>query len=90
MNKATVSDQNNISVLVEKHMSELEELDKKYKDKLKALNHRQSASFRDFIHKYHTIDHSVETLEPEQEEDPGDQKWHRRWFKLRDLPSEKP
>lgn len=89
MNKATVSDQNNISILVEKHMAELEELDKKYKDKLKALNHRQSSSFRDFIHKYDSVDHSVETLEPEQEEDPGDQKWHRRWFKLRDLPSEK-
>merc|ERR1712137_1426667 len=89
MNKATVSDPSNISMLVEKHMAELEELDKKYKDKLRALNHRQSASFREFIHKYNTVDHSTETMGPEQEEDPGEQKWHRRWFKLRDLPAEK-
>lgn len=84
MNKATVSDQNNISVLVEKHMTELEELDRKYREKLYSLNARQTASFKEFIQKYNSIDHSTETLEPEQEEDPGDQKWHRRWFKLRD------
>lgn len=88
MNKATATNQINISALVEKHMAELDELERKYKDNLLALNKKQSVEFREFIHKYHSIDHATETMEPELEDDPVEQKWHRRWFKLRDQPSE--
>ena len=84
MNKATVLSQMSISALVEKHMAELNELDRKYKDKLVSLNKRQAVAFREYVQKYDTIDHEAFAMEADAEEDQGEPKRHRRWFKLRD------
>jgi hypothetical protein len=88
MNKATVADQTSISTLVEKHLAELEELQLKYKQVKAVLNKKQKAQFREFILKFHTLEHAelLQELELEPEENLNDRKWHRRWFKLRDQP----
>ena len=84
MNKATASDQSNISLLVEKHMGELDELENKYKVQANILRKNQRKAFLEFINKFY--EEQNETPEPDEEEPQSERTWRRRWFKLRDQP----
>ena len=82
MNKATASDQSNISLLVEKHMGELDELENNYKVQANILRKKQKKQFLEYICKFY------EEQEPTtaEEEPQSERTWRRRWFKLRDQP----
>ena len=84
MNKATASDQSNISQLVEKHMGELDEFENKYKAQANNLRKNQRKAFLEYINKFY--EEQTEATEPDEEEPQSERTWRRRWFKLRDQP----